>query len=484
MKKELLRMEHVSQESGGELLLDNLNFTIFTGEIKGMIFQNRKGRDQLIDLLCYNHPISLGRVWYDGKIVNSYSFSDNSANKVCMIEQKSHLVEALTVVDNLFVMRKEFRKKIIHEAVLYDQARRFLNEKEIVVDIDKRVKDLTSLERCFLELAKGLLSGCKLVIVDNPTNFLGQNELIEFQKMLRKLRKDDVSVLYIGNYHEDVFRIADRTALFYRGQVRKIFESGEMTDQNMAPYIMEWKELNRKEEKAYEHGILRFRNVHTDCLKGLSFVLNKGECLTILDMDNRIVEDIQNLMTGKMVCKTGEIRLRNKWYDLDCAVQYLEEGIAIIPEDPVESVLFLEQSYMENLTFLLDKKLKRSLIPRRIYRSIRKEYEPLVGEDLDVKNIRNLPWEKQLELVYYRMHLFHPQILICLKPLTRGDMYCRNRILQLMQQIQSQNTTILIVTSHLAETLDISDRLLVVEDGVCTAEYEKNDFHRIKNRTC
>lgn len=134
---------------------------------------------------------------------------------------------------------------------------------------------------------------------------------------------------------------------------------------------------------------------------------------------------------------------------------------------------------MENLTFLLDRKLEKSLIPRRIYRNVRKELEPLIGNDIDVKNIRNLPCEKQLELVYFRMYLFRPEILICMKPLARGDMYCRNKILQLMQQIQSQNTTILIITSHLSETLDISDRLLVVENGVCTVEYEKNECHRM-----
>ncbi len=478
MKKELLRMDHVSQKYGGELLLDNLNFTMFAGEIKGLIFQNQKGRDRLIDLICYNHPISFGRVWYDGKIVNSYSFSDNSENRVCVIEQTSHLVEALTVVDNLFVMRKGFRKHLINESVLYDQAKRFLNENEIVVDIDKHVEDLTSLERCFLELAKALLSGCKLIIVDNPGTFLSQNELPEFQQMLRKIRKEGISVLYIGNHHEEVFRIADRTALFYKGQVRKIFDSDEMTDDHMAPYITDWQSLDQEVEHSHERGILRFRNVHAESLRGLWFVLNKGECLTILDVDNHIAEDIQKLMTGKLACSEGEIMIENKLYNVDCAARYLDEGVAVIPENPVESILFLEHSYMENLTFLLDRKLGKSLIPRKIYRSIRREYEPLTGKDIDVKIIRNLSWAKQLELVYYRMHLFRPKILICIKPLARGDMYCRNKILQLMQEMQRQNTAILIITAHLSDTLDISDRLLVVEDGVCTAAYEKHEFDR------
>ncbi len=479
MKKELLRMDHVSLEFGGELLLDNLNFTMFAGEIKGLIFRNQKGRDRLIDLICHNHPISFGRIWYDGKLVNSYFYSDNSENKVYVIEQKSHLVEALTVVENLFVMRRGFRKHFISEAVLHDQARRFLDENGIAVDIDKRVEALTSLERCCLELAKALLSGCKLILVDNPGTFLSQNELLEFQQMLCKIRDEGISVLYIGNHHEEVFRIADRTALFYGGQVRKIFDSDEMTDRHIAPYITDWQSLDQKLVPQQESGVLRFQNVYAESLRGLWFVLHKGECLTLLDVDNRIAEDIQKLMTGKQVCSHGSITVENKLYSAERAARYLDAGVAVIPENPVESILFLEHSYMENLTFLLDRKLGKSLIPGKIYRSVRQEYEPLVGSDIDVQVTRNLPWEKQIELVYRRMHLFRPKILICVKPLTRGDMYCRNKILQLLQEMQRKNTAILIITAHLSDTLDISDRLLVVEGGACTAAYGKNEFGQL-----
>lgn len=478
MKKELLRMDHVSQTFGGELLLDNLNFKVFAGEIKGLIFRNQKGRDRFIDLICYNHPISLGRVWYDGKIVNSYSYSDNSANKVYVIEQKSHLVEALTVVDNLFVMRTGFKKHLINESVLYDQAKRFLHENGIMLDIGKRVDALTSLERCLLELAKALLSGCKLIIVDNPVYFLSQHELPEFQGMLRKIRDEGISVIYIGNHHQEVFKIADRTALFYDGQVRKIFDRDEMTDAHIAPYITEWESLEPDFLHGHENGILYFHQVFAGNLKGLWFVLHKGECLTLLDADNRIASDIMKLMTGEMECELGNIMVGRQMYDMERAAGYLDEGIAIVPQDAVESTLFFEHSYMENLTFLLDRKLGKSLIPGKIYRSIRKEYEPLAGSDIDAKVIRNLPWEKQLELVYYRMHLFHPKVLICIQPLARGDMDCRRSILRLLQEMQRRNTAILIITAYISDMLEISDRLLVVENGVCTASYEKHEFDR------
>lgn len=479
MKRELLRMDHVSLLRNGETILDNLNFQMFTGEIMGLVGKNNKGHDQLIDLICYNHSISFGTVWYDGKIVNSYSHSDNSANRVFVIGQKSQLVEGLSVVDNLFVLRKGFKKYFINERILCDQAEKFLEENGISVDIRKRVAGLTPLERCLVELSKAILSGCKLVIVDNPGNFLSKHELAEFQRMLKRLRDREVAVLYMGNHHEEVFRVADRTSLYTDGQIYKVFERDEMTDEAMAPYITDWHINGPNPEQESEEGVMHFHHVYAGSLRNLGFVLNKGECLTILDVDNRIAEDVAGLLTGSLTCERGRITLEHELYTPAKAARYLDEGIALIPQDCVERLLFWDRTYMENLTFLLDRKLKKSILPRKIFRSIRSEYEAVVGKAVDETNIANLQFQEQIALVYYKMQLLHPRVMVCIQPLAKGDMFTRMKILELLRGILAQGTAVLIITTNISDTLDISDRLLVVEKGSCTAAYEKNEFNRI-----
>ena len=98
MRKELLRISHVDLERDGELLLDDLEFQMFAGEIVGLVARNRKGQKEMVDLICRNDPISLGSVWYDGNVVNSYAYSSGASNKVALIEQKRHLVQGLSVV--------------------------------------------------------------------------------------------------------------------------------------------------------------------------------------------------------------------------------------------------------------------------------------------------------------------------------------------------------------------------------------------------
>lgn len=479
MKRELLCMEHISLIKNGETWLDNLNFQIFAGEIMGLVSRSHKGHDQLIDLICYNHPISFGSVWYNGRTVNRYSFSDGSSNRVTVIEQQSHLVEDLSIVDNLFVLRKGFKKYFIQERVLREQAERFFSENGIAVPLHKRVMDLTALERCLVELGKALLLGCRLIIVDNPGNFLSQTELGEFQCRLKEIRNRGISVLYIGNHHQEVFRIADRTSLFSDGRIIKIFEQEEMTDANMAPYITEWFVPGAKNEQETTEGELHFHHVCTGHLEHLRFVLHRGECLTLLDMDNRIAGDILSLLTGQMKPLSGWITLEHRLYAPESPLDYLDAGIAVIPRDPVENLLFPHRSYMDNLTFFVDRKLKKSIIPQKIYRSIRKEFSPLVGAALEENAVGNLPFGEKLALIYYRVQLLKPKVLICVQPLARGDMFVRMKILTLLRQILKAGTAVLIITANISDTLEISDHLMVIEGGRCAASYDKNEFDRL-----
>ena len=479
MRRELLRMDHVSLIQNGEVLLDNLNFQMFAGEIMGLVTGHNRGYDQLIQLLCQNLPISFGTVWYDGRTVNSYSHSDGSLNRVCVIEQMSHLVEGLSVVDNLFVLRKGFKKYFINERILREQAESFFRENGLKVNIRKRVSALTPLERCLTELGKALLMGCKLVIVDNPGNFLSQYDLLHFQGMLRAVQKNGVSVLYIGNHHQEVFRIADRTSLFFNRRIIKVFERDEMNDAQISPYITDWYVPGTQTTPDQEEGILHFHHVHMGNLHGLRFVLHRAECLTILDMDNRIAEDILALLTGAGKCRRGRITLEHEPYPPKRAMDYLDAGIAVIPQDCTKSMLFLNRRYLENLTFLLDRKIHQSILPGKVYRSIRNEYRPLVGDFIDESLAANLPLAEQIALVYYRIQLFHPRVLVCVQPLAKGDMYVRLRILALLREILKTGTAVLIITANVSDTLMVSDRLLVVENGVCAASYDKSQFDQV-----
>lgn len=479
MRNEILRMENITLEENGEIYLNNLNFYILRGEIMGLLVADQKGSRQLIDLICTNGPIQFGRVYFEGKLVNQYAHSDLSENRIYVIEERGRLIDSLTVSDNLFVMRRGFKKYIINNKVLDGQVNRLMSEMGLSIDPQKRVSSLNAFERGIVELLKAKLMGCGLVVLDRVSNFLSQKELQRFQDVIRDFAGQGMSFLYIGNHHQEVFRTSDRTALFNQGIIRKVFEKEEMADNALDPYAISFDlsdSQNRVPEKA---AVLEFDRVRLEEGNALSFSLHRGECLMILDQDNQTWETIAKVLSGEHAIAGGRILLEKKPYVVVEPTDFLTAGIAVIPDDPVERFLFRDMSYMENLTFLLDRKLGHGKIKSSYLRSVRREYQPKVGSCIDAMNIDKLSVRERYGLAYYRIHLLHPKVAVCVQPLAKGDMYCRRYVLDLIQELKNSGISVLILTSNLADNMDVSDRMLVLQGGAIAAEYGRDEFDKV-----
>ncbi len=479
MKRELLRIDHITLKRDKEVYLNNLSLNIYTNEILGLVARAERGCNWLVEVISRNTPISQGRVWFDGSVVNDATRSSRQPNKVYVIESQSHLIDSLSIADNLFVMRSGFKKYFINESILAEQAKGLFRELSIDIDIRKRVSELSTLERCEIELTKALLNGAKIIIIDNPSNYLSQHELGYFQGILKRVISERIAVLYIGYHHQEVFRIADRTALFDDGRIKKIFDGSEQQDKYINPYIGSYKRDDSLIFEVKDDGILHFHKVSTEHIKKLDFVIHQGECLTLLDMDNRIYEDISELLTGKINCKSGRITLNHIEYTAEDLQDYLDKGIALIPLDATERLVFYDESYIKNLTFLLDKKIKKSIMSPSVYKSVYREYEPLIGDAINSPTMSGLDLKDIYSMIYYRILLFHPRVVVCIQPFAKGDMYCRRHIANLMGDMLRRGIAVLIVTANMSDTPLIANNMMVIEGGECVAKYDEDEIRKI-----
>lgn len=479
MKEEILRMENITLKEKGEFYLDNLNFHVLKGEIMGLIVSDAKGSKQLIDLICHNRAIDFGRVYYMGQMVNHYSHTELSDNRVYVIEERSRLIENLSVADNLFVIRKGFKKYIINNRVLNGQVTRLMEEMGVDISPDRRILSLTSFERCIVELLKAKMMGCSLVILDHVSDFLSQVQLKEFQQIVREACNRGVSFLYVANHHQEVFRIADRAALFAKGMILKVFEQDEMKEDALLPYSISFDMSGEQTRDLQEEAILQFDEVVLKGSAPLSFYLHGGECLMILDNDNCMWEDLVQVFSGERGWEKGTIILQGNAYKGEEPVDFLKQRLAVIPDNPIETFLFRDMNYMENLTFLLDRKVRFHLLKKSYLNNVRKEYFPLVGTSIDEQQIDNLDAKQKYGLAYFRIHLLHPRVAVCVQPLAKGDMYCRRYVLDLIQMFKNSGIAVLIVTSNIADNMDVSDRMLVLQSGKNTIEYSKGEFYRV-----
>ncbi|WP_186429600.1 ATP-binding cassette domain-containing protein [Clostridium sp. BSD9I1] len=482
MKSEILRFERVRYIEDDVTLLDNFNLHIFQGEIMGLVCLNIHGKEALIELISQNVPIHYGRVYFNETLVNNYEHSLMTINKVAIIEQRSRLIEDLTVADNIFVLRRGFKKYFINPSVLNAQLQLFT--KEIGIDISGKelVASLSPYEKCIVELLRAIVTGCKFIVIRDISSYISVADLAKFHKLLKYYCEKGFSFLYICNHHEEAFKICNRIALMRDGKILKVLDNKEFTNEKIIPYIIKLPSIEKvKTNKKDKRGILSFENIKTNNLRNMTLNIKKRECTVILDKNNTVLTDIVKLMSGEITQEEGNIFVDDVLYTKDRAAQPLKNSVAFINEFPVETMVFDEMSYIDNLCFLLDGKKKYISLNKRIKKSIIREYEPLVGKDIYEVSMDKLKPYSLYNLIYYRIHLYNPKIVFCIQPFSGADMYLRRHIINLINELKKKGITVIILAVNIADSLIVSDRLIVIEEGKFRSEYDNSEFHLFKD---
>lgn len=479
MRREILRMENVTKSYAGVIYLDNFNMQVYKGEIMGLIPINRQGKSELIELLCQNSPIDYGRIYIDNELVNYYEHSSNSVNRVYVIDQKSKLIQDLTVSDNIFVLRRGFKKYIINNKILRGQVNKYLKEISVYINPDELVSNLNHFEQCLVELIKAVIAGADLIIISDITNILSVVDISKLYQLLNFYSEKGYSFLFIGSHHEEMFTICNRVSLMKDGGVIKVLDKQDMRSDLINLYTISFADNKQKIDRYNGQGILEFENICTDNLNKMSFSIKKGECVVLFDTNNTISSDLLDLMNGELNPTSGRIIYNNQSYSESKAKKALENGIAIISEGPIQKMIFYNLSFLDNLCFLIDKKIDKKIMSRNIKKSIMKEYESILGEQIHENDLLNLEPASLYNLVYYRLHLYNPNIVFCIQPFSGADMYLRKHIADLIRELKRKGITIIIIAVNISDTLSVADRLMIIEKGSVLKEYSNDEFDSI-----
>jgi len=479
MREEIFRLERVTQIVDGVTLLDNLNLHIFKGEIMGLLCINAHGKEALIRLLCQNTPIHYGYVYFQENLVNNYEYSPMSLNPVAVIEKQSRLIEDLTVTDNIFVLQRGFGKYLINTKELNEEFNRFTEELDIHIDGDEPVLNLSFFKKCVVEIIKAVIAKAKLIVLRDISNFISTTDLKTIHDILRYYSKQGISFLYVCNHHEEAFKICDRISLMENGKVLKVLNKKEFRDEMITPYTLDFSHIDSTIlPDVSRNGILEFQGVSTEHIRNLSFTVEKGECVVFLDMNNTVLTDIMKLMNGEIKPLSGDIFLDGVNYKENASE--LKKGVCYIQENPIHSMLFHNRSYMDNLCFLVDKKLPHWWLYKNIRKSVAQEYEPLCGPDIYADSIRELTPLSLYNLVYYRVHLYHPKVVFCMQPFADADMYLRHHLIQLIDQLRKKKIAVVILAVSISDTLVVADRLMTIEKGKLRSEYHSEKFQSFR----
>ncbi|AEC02825.1 ATP-binding cassette domain-containing protein [Parasphaerochaeta coccoides] len=484
MKQEILALDRVTIFHEDTPVLNNVSLHIFAGEITGLLCVNSQGVDEFLDLISFNTPIHYGYVYFMGEIVHSYRRSLSQRNPVSIIEKQSRLVDDLTVADNIFVLRKNFHSYVLNKNMMEGQLEPYLKDLEsmgVRIPVSAVVSSLSLLQRWALELLKAVVSGVKLVVIRDITNYVNTIDLHKIHALMKHYAAQGMAFIYMCNHHQEIFSISDKTAVMLDGTIQKILMKDQMNEDVMTHFSQSFRTaVNDSHRKfvavdAAEHqDSLICRDLYSGNLKNISFTMRAGECVVFMDIDGTAVETFMGLCRGTLKSESGTLTIAGK------EPSPYDRNTAIIQERPTKNMIFPDMSYIDNLCFLVDNKVPRFWSNPHVKESIIKEYLPLIGPTIFAPSLHGLPEKALYDLVYCRTLLQSPELVVCMQPFFGVDMYQRVRIIEFLDTYRRKGISVLILALSLSDSLEVADRLLIIQNGSIVESYDRKDFSSVK----
>lgn len=468
MKKEVLRMERVTYIAEGCKLLNNFNFQLFEGEVMGLVPLDPYGLDEFIECVQSNRQLLYGRVYIREKLVNTYEVKPRTKNNVYSIFKDENLVQGLTPADNIFLIRKGNGHFLVRNSLIQKQLKRLLDEVGIEIDIKSKVKDLSVFEKYVIEILKAVVAKADIVILKDIAASVHPEDVGKLKHLMQYYARQKVSFIYISAKTDGLVQLCDRVSLMSHGRIIKVLEHDEIEDSLENHYFFPYQYFEKRQPNSMTEGecVFKCEDLCMRTIQNMTFDVKKGECLLIYDYHHFDWNDFISVLSGEKPQK-GHVWWEGK-EDRDG-----KRKIAIVLENPTETMLFPEMSYEDNLCMYMDHRIDRLWWDRKKRMSIAKE---IIGREVPSK-VKELTVKEKYELIYHKILLQNPELVFCFFPYMNMDMKTRQLTNKFIKRYLSKGIAVVIITMDIAGGANLADRILLF--GKKKKEFEKEEFDRI-----
>lgn len=479
MRREVLRLEHVTYKEKDVTYLQDFDLNIFEGEIMGLLPVDSFGLASLLKILKNYPPIYHGYIYYREKLVDSWVEDRRSVNRITVIGDSSSLVEGQTVLTNVMILRRDYRQTVIHKKLLLRQFSIFQEKLGISIDPMLLVEKMTPFERIEVEILRAVVADCRLIVLQEISTIIGESELSRMYEVMQKCTEMGFAFFYISPHFEEHLQICDRTALMANRRISKILSGEEMSDEVInrycsAEYISRvQKRLNERRECSRQM-VFSAQNLSGNYFHSLKFQVHKGECLAIQCLDQKMQKELLCLLLQGALPAEGECFLEGMPVTAE-----RRRKIAVIREQPWETMIYSDLTVYDNLCIGLDHRIPGVWLRRGIVKSIKDTIGEQMGKDVMEKHIGELSDQQKSELVYTRVLLQKPKVVFCVQPFKGEDISHRLLIWELQKRLLDRGIAVVIIAVNMADALSIADRVLRIEKNSKIREYERGSFHKL-----
>jgi len=486
-KSPLVQMKEISKAFYDVKVLEKVEFELQAGEIHALMGENGAGKSTLMKILTGIYQRDNGNVLVKGKEVNFKDSTEAENLGIAVIHQELNIIPYLTVTENMFLGRelKIGKTGILRDKEMKKRTTEYLQRLGIEIDPDTLAGNLSVGMQQMVEIAKALSTNAEVLIMDEPTAALTDNEIGQLFKVVKSLKEQGVGIVYISHRMEEIFAICDRISVLRDG---KYIGTEKVKDVDLDDIVkmMVGRQLGERfPARSVTIGQERLR-VENLTRKGkfenINFAIKSGEIVGIAGLmgagRTEIVETIFGIKKN-----SGNIYIDGMKVNINKPFDAISAGIGFITEDRKEEGLVLGLSVRENLALTnLDRISKNGVIGK-------KEEIDFTGALIDKLRIKTSGTEQivkslsggnQQKVVIGKWLGIQPKILILDEP-TRGvDIGAKKEIYQIMNELTKQGVSIIMVSSELPEILGMSDRIMVIHEGKLANILNKEDANQEK----
>jgi D-xylose transport system ATP-binding protein len=482
-----LKVEHLSKSFNGVPALKDVSISFEKGEVHGICGENGAGKSTLIKILGGIYPTETfdGTITLNGKKQNFPGVKDAEKAGIAVIHQELALVEHMSIAENIFLGREPNTAGVINFTEMHLVTANLLSQLGLSISPETLVIQLSIGEQQLVEIAKALNKKAEVLIFDEPTTALSEQEVAKLMTIIRELKSKGVTIIYISHKLREVLSLTDRVSVMRDGQLITTKKSSEFTEKELvssmvgreitdfypkAPHNKGDIVLSIKDLTLYDEELTTRKKIDS-----VSFNIFKGEILGIAGLmgsgRTELLTGIFGAWSGK---KTGTLIFKGKETNFKSPHQAIESGIALVTEDRKRFGLVGNSSIAINLNLA-----SLNSIASNGILSFAKETKRSADtiKDLGIKcqnpnvEVNTLSGGNQQKVVLGKWLLTHPDVLFLDEP-TRGiDVGAKAEIYEVMNKLVANGMAIVMVSSDLLEVLGMSDRILVLHEGKLTGEF-------------
>lgn len=488
MGEYLLEMNHISKAFPGVQALDDVSLKVRPGSVHALVGENGAGKSTLMKCLFGIYVKDSGEIILDGKNEEILSTRQALDLGVSMIHQELHPIRFRPVMENIWLGRFPKKGIAVDKKEMIRKTRELFKEIDLDINPETAAGDLSPSNLQLVEIAKAVSYNAKIIIMDEPTSSLTNNETEHLFKIIKQLQKKGCAIIYISHKMEEILQICDEVTIMRDGKYIGSWFASELTTDEIINKMVGRELTNRfppKDTKPKSDVILKVNDFCSPIPRSfqhVSFELHQGEILGIGGLVGAQRTELVEAIFGLRDVVSGEVYKNGKKIDIHCVADAKQNGLALLTEERRASGVFAHLSVLDNTVIAAQRKFATNGVlngSKRIKAAREKSKELNVKTPTLETEMENLSGGNQQKVLFGRWLLTDPDILILDEP-TRGiDVGAKYEIYTIMLDLVRQGKSVIMISSEMPELLGMADRIMVMCEGKMTGILNRSEADQV-----